>query len=181
MKFSIKYFFSKCDQICSFLWIWSHLLKKSFMKNFIFCAMTAKLFNILAKIYDRSFLWKLIMAFPHFRKKISTIHRTVTLCFLKELLKVRINFCSQICTYIWEIWTKNSALQWKIKSLKLSDALKLSPKETKLHKGMHLERSFKNFLGFDYLPGLGGGGCCNIKTISIIWNCQWWSPLITKP
>ena len=28
MKFSIKYFFSKCDQICGFLRIWSHLLKK---------------------------------------------------------------------------------------------------------------------------------------------------------
>ena len=29
MKFFIKDFFSKCDQICSFLYIWSHLLKKS--------------------------------------------------------------------------------------------------------------------------------------------------------
>ena len=36
MKFSIKEFFSKCDQIRSFLRIWSHLLKKSLMKNFIF-------------------------------------------------------------------------------------------------------------------------------------------------
>ena len=39
MKFSITDFFSKCDQICSFLWIWSHLLKKSLMENFIFCAV----------------------------------------------------------------------------------------------------------------------------------------------
>ena len=38
-KFSIKYFFSKCDQIRSFLRIWSHLLKKSLMENFIFCAL----------------------------------------------------------------------------------------------------------------------------------------------
>ena len=36
MKFSIKDFFSKCDQICSFLGIWPHLLKKSLMKNIIF-------------------------------------------------------------------------------------------------------------------------------------------------
>ena len=36
MKFSIKDFFSKFDQIRSFLQIWSHLLKKSLMKNFIF-------------------------------------------------------------------------------------------------------------------------------------------------
>ena len=38
MKFSIKDLFSKYDQICSFLWIWSYLLKKSLMENFIFCA-----------------------------------------------------------------------------------------------------------------------------------------------
>ena len=34
MKFSIMDFFSKCDQVCSFLQIWSHLLKKSLMENF---------------------------------------------------------------------------------------------------------------------------------------------------
>ena len=36
-SFSSKDFFSKCDQICSFLRICSHLLKKSLMANFIFC------------------------------------------------------------------------------------------------------------------------------------------------
>ena len=35
MKFSIKDFFIKFDQIRS----WSHLLKKSLMENFIFCAV----------------------------------------------------------------------------------------------------------------------------------------------
>ena len=39
MKFSIKDFFSKCNQIRSFLRICSHLLKKSLMENFIFCAV----------------------------------------------------------------------------------------------------------------------------------------------
>ena len=39
MKSAIKDFFSKCDQIRSFLRIWSHLLKKSLMENFIFCAV----------------------------------------------------------------------------------------------------------------------------------------------
>ena len=37
MKFSIKYIFSKCDQIRS----WSHLLKKSLMENFIVCAVSS--------------------------------------------------------------------------------------------------------------------------------------------
>ena len=39
MKFSIKDFFSKCDQIRRKLHIWSHLLKKSLMQNFFFCAV----------------------------------------------------------------------------------------------------------------------------------------------
>ena len=39
MKFSIKDFSSKCDQIRSFLRIWSHLLEKYLMENFIFCAV----------------------------------------------------------------------------------------------------------------------------------------------
>ena len=39
MKFSIKNFFSKCNQIHSFPRIWSHLLNKSLMENFIFCAV----------------------------------------------------------------------------------------------------------------------------------------------
>ena len=33
MKFSIKDFFSKCDQIPRKLWIWSHLLKQALMEN----------------------------------------------------------------------------------------------------------------------------------------------------
>ena len=42
MKFSINYFFTKFDQIRRKLWIWSHLLKKSLMKNVIFCAVSAR-------------------------------------------------------------------------------------------------------------------------------------------
>ena len=37
MKFSINDFLSKCDQIRSFLRIWSHLLKKPVMEILIFC------------------------------------------------------------------------------------------------------------------------------------------------
>ena len=41
MKFSIKDFFSTSYQIRSFLRVWSHLLKKSFIENLIFCAVFA--------------------------------------------------------------------------------------------------------------------------------------------
>ena len=55
MKFSIKDFFSICDQIRSFLRVWSHLLKKYFMENFIFCAVKSdnskmiKLYKVIFK------------------------------------------------------------------------------------------------------------------------------------
>ena len=39
MKFSKKDFFIKCDQLRRKLQIWLHLLKKSLMENFIFCAV----------------------------------------------------------------------------------------------------------------------------------------------
>ena len=48
MKFSIKDFFSKCDQIIRKLRIWSHLPKKSLKENFIFCAVIVmKILKIL--------------------------------------------------------------------------------------------------------------------------------------
>ena len=47
MKFSIRDFFSKCDQIGNYLWIWSHLLKKSLIENFIFCAVLLDVFNLI--------------------------------------------------------------------------------------------------------------------------------------
>ena len=45
MKFPIKDFFSKCDQIHSFLRIWSHLLKQSLMENLIFCVVSQRMFD----------------------------------------------------------------------------------------------------------------------------------------
>ena len=39
MKCSIKDFLSKYEQIRIFLQIWSHLLERSFMENFIFCVV----------------------------------------------------------------------------------------------------------------------------------------------
>ena len=39
MAFSIKDFSSKCDQVCGKMRIWSHLLEKPLMEDFIFCAM----------------------------------------------------------------------------------------------------------------------------------------------
>ena len=60
MKFSIKDFFSKCDEIRRKLWIWLHLLKKSFIENFIFCTVPVSflVLHILRSfdVYARSHL-----------------------------------------------------------------------------------------------------------------------------
>ena len=55
MKFSIKDFFSKYDQIRSFMLIWSHLLKKSLLlENFIFCVVLLQnaTFNYKTRQYN---------------------------------------------------------------------------------------------------------------------------------
>ena len=39
MKYSIKSVFGKCDQFNRKLRIWSHLLMKILVENFIFCAV----------------------------------------------------------------------------------------------------------------------------------------------
>ena len=61
MKFSIKDFFCKRGRIPSFLWIWSHLLKKSIMENFIFWAVFGKdkhdFKNKQKSLWSNVFLW----------------------------------------------------------------------------------------------------------------------------
>ena len=59
MKFSMTDFFSKCDQIRSFLRIWSHLLKKLVMENFIFCTL---LFQSNVVTQNMMFLIKSVVA-----------------------------------------------------------------------------------------------------------------------
>ena len=53
MKFSIKDFFRKRDQIRSFLQIWSNLLKKSLMENFIFWAVYFTIFLVYVFMHLR--------------------------------------------------------------------------------------------------------------------------------
>ena len=61
MRFFINDFFSKRDQICSFLRIWSHLLEKSFMGNYVFyavCPRDGKAQNVLFELVLLVFLNK---------------------------------------------------------------------------------------------------------------------------
>ena len=60
MKFSIKDFFSKCDQILSFLRFWLHLLKNSLMENFIFCAVYIEIGSASFETF-LPILWKFVL------------------------------------------------------------------------------------------------------------------------
>ena len=61
VKFSIKYFFSKWDQIHSKLQIWSHLLKKYLMENFCAVLRVRISMSTLPNIFN---IWSI--SGPHF-------------------------------------------------------------------------------------------------------------------
>ena len=54
MKLFIKDFFNKCGQIRSKLRIWSQLLKKSLMENFIFCVVVSSAFRFCLYIKQQN-------------------------------------------------------------------------------------------------------------------------------
>ena len=54
MKFSIKDFFSQRDQIRRKQRIWSHLLKKSLLENFIFGAVIFNIFYLTLLHFGRT-------------------------------------------------------------------------------------------------------------------------------
>ena len=53
MKF--KDLFRKCDQMRSFLRIWSHLLKKYLMENFNFCAVLKDILDMINLFFKKLF------------------------------------------------------------------------------------------------------------------------------
>ena len=55
IKFSIKNFFNKCDQVCRELRIWSDLLEKFLIENFVFYAAEIELHRFTSQL-SNSFL-----------------------------------------------------------------------------------------------------------------------------
>ena len=99
MKFFIEDFFSNCEQICSFLRIWAHLLKKSSMENFIFCAVIfAKLFIIdvwQGPMYNPAFSFEL-QKYKSVRKTNSIVESSQNQIYLFIYLST--------CIRLSEIW-----------------------------------------------------------------------------
>ena len=74
MKFSFKEFLSKCDQIHSFLRISLHLLRKSLMENFIFCAVLCQYYFLFFPSQFDSQTYPLLW----YRHKVSLHHLLVS-------------------------------------------------------------------------------------------------------
>ena len=104
MKFSIKSFFSRSDQIRSFLRIWSYLLKKSLMENliFLFSEKTSSAYdllktapNIFTKFAKKQLCWSLSLIkllFQNFLQFCESFHRL----FLEHLRMANFD-CHFLC------------------------------------------------------------------------------------
>ena len=85
MKFSINYFLSKCDQICSFLRIWSHFLKKSLMKTSFFL-QCGKLY-FLCSDCKRQDIFQIIIDFRQLRNSAAEFKNTLETFWYRSVLK----------------------------------------------------------------------------------------------
>ena len=102
MKFSIKDFFSKCDQISTFLRIWSHLPQKSLMENSIFVecisyetSMMECLIGSWRRSYNCSKLVKLVSCV------LKTLHKIWILFFFRFQILPQLIYKSSFFDYFW--------------------------------------------------------------------------------
>ena len=107
MKFSIKDFFSKCDQIRRKLRIWSHLLKKSLMKNFIFFAVFG-FQDFIFNVFNRFFLTLSVLpneSIKTFVLKDHIFHQNMIplMFFLSSVAWVSQNMGHKLTFFIWVI------------------------------------------------------------------------------
>ena len=135
MKFFITDFFSKSAQICRKLRIWSYLLKKSLMENFIFCAVLVaktvyftvkRCYKMQWKAFERSAnIASLILPLSRHTHHFSVITRRYC-CVLKES-----TLRSPLRVYDWSIYTLDRRSTFHISSANyarclLDDSFKLN-------------------------------------------------------
>ena len=102
MEFPIKDFFIKCNQILSFLQIWSHLLKKPLMENFIFLQCKKK--NLSWKFQENIYK-KTQFKFKNFSRR-KFIHLNIFFLLVFPLL----GLCKKVTTLTITTITWNQPL-----------------------------------------------------------------------
>ena len=103
LKFSIKDFFSKCDQIHGKPRIWSHLLKKSLMENFIFCVVISK---------EITFLYYYFFGQAYLQYGLYSLKKSIGVHFNRS------NQLRQKCHYSKFFWSVFSLIQSKCKKIR---------------------------------------------------------------
>ena len=107
MKFSTQEFSSKCDQIHRKLRIWSHLLKKPLMENFIFCAVLIYQIYLFMVLYTTCWLFK-VASFNYTHNKLA-FHK-------RQFLVDALNFIMLVGEF-FEISTNNCFLVYSRNSI----------------------------------------------------------------
>ena len=107
MKFSIKGFFRKYEQICAKLEIWSHLLKKSLMQNFSFCAVV--LYQRCLRDFVKHPQWRFFQKKLHHRCFVGfSKHLWVQFIFYTSSVNVKMSFLfSLLFSKYFFLWYKN--------------------------------------------------------------------------
>ena len=104
VKFSIKDFFSKCDEIYSFLRICSYLLKQYLMENFIFCAMSWCCLTGVQKL--QCITWSFVFVLYRWKGHVNWKCMEILMYFVGN----RLQWCYQInlshyCLIMWhKLW-----------------------------------------------------------------------------
>ena len=87
MKFSIKNFFSKCDQIHRFLPIWSHLLKKFIRIHWgLIFANVIRCSRLRVWLWDFNEFWNFLLYFKNPRSGIKTVSGFSIILILKGIM-----------------------------------------------------------------------------------------------
>ena len=111
MNFFIKDFYSKCDLVK--LRIWSHLLKKSLMENFIFC--TLRVVHQNDPKWWKTYMRTSVCLQRYFKNSFICIYLFIYLFILTQMCTKRL---VKMCAKYWEIlltsfWFMDFASNWR--------------------------------------------------------------------
>ena len=112
MKFSIQDFFSKCDEIRNFRQSRSHLLKKSLIEKFIFCAVYSLPFRLPFSLSLLKFIWSFCLECWQNTKKYLTKAFHFLLLNLSVNCQRNILFLQQIYAYVSASFLHPSWFSW---------------------------------------------------------------------
>ena len=120
MKFPIWDFFCKCDQICSFLRIWSHLPKKSLMESLLFLCSAPSMLQTLIFCYLFFVCLALLISITLSRKSDMNV---VSGSSMSKLLSSRLTLVRSTLTHLFPMHPFSSPLKYQ-KTLRFSDVFR---------------------------------------------------------